>query len=88
MTFEGKDVRSMAPPIPFTFLPGIIQFAKEPSCATCIAPRIVRSKCPPLTIPKESLEQKKEEPGKTVIVYLLALIKSGVSGRGYRALLQ
>src|SRR6185312_4533893 len=30
--------RSIAPPIPFTILPGIIQFARSPFSLTCIAP--------------------------------------------------
>ena len=50
--------RSIAPPMPFTILPGIIQLARSPFCATCIAPRIERSICPPRTMPKELAEEK------------------------------
>ena len=35
--------RSIAPPIPLTSLPGIIQFARSPCSSTSIAPRIARS---------------------------------------------
>lgn len=83
----------MAPPIPFTSLPGIIQFAISPFLATlllelfytCIAPRIVKSKWPPLIIPKDSLLEKIDDPGIIVIVSLPALIRSGSSypGLGY-----
>ena len=36
--------RSIAPPIPGTSLPGIIQLARFPSSSTCNAPRTVASK--------------------------------------------
>lgn len=42
----GEDTRSMAPPMPFTIIPGIIQLAKSPFSDTCMPPRIVRSMCP------------------------------------------
>ena len=48
----------MAPPMPFTILPGIIQLARLPSRSTCSAPRIVRSTWPPRTIAKESALEK------------------------------
>ena len=48
----------MAPPMPFTILPGIIQLARSPFSATCMAPRIDRLMCPPRIIPKESAEEK------------------------------
>jgi 3-oxoacid CoA-transferase subunit B len=50
--------RSIAPPMPFTILPGIIQLARSPFCATCIAPRIDRSMWPPRTMPKDSALEK------------------------------
>src|SRR3984893_12509743 len=50
--------RSIAPPMPLTILPGIIQLARSPFCATCIAPRIDRSICPPRTMPKDSADEK------------------------------
>jgi len=34
--------RSMAPPMPLTILPGIIQLAMSPSWLTSIAPRMAR----------------------------------------------
>src|SRR4051794_12692923 len=39
--------RSIAPPGPFTILPGIIQFAMSPLSVTSKAPRMARSICPP-----------------------------------------
>ena len=50
--------RSIAPPMPLTILPGIIQLARSPFCATCMAPRIDRSIWPPRIMPKESAEEK------------------------------
>ena len=40
--------------MPLTILPGIIQLARSPFTATCIAPRIERSMWPPRIIPKLS----------------------------------
>ena len=57
-TRRAPATRSMAPPIPFTILPGIIQFARLPSRSTCSAPRIVRSTWPPRTIANESALEK------------------------------
>jgi lipid-binding SYLF domain-containing protein len=50
--------RSMAPPMPFTILPGIIQLARSPFSATSMAPRIDRSIWPPRIIAKLSAELK------------------------------
>ncbi len=69
----------MAPPMPFTILPGIIQLARSPFSATCMAPRIDRSMWPPRIIAKESAEEKKLEVGNWVMVCLPALIRSGSS---------
>ena len=43
----AAETKSMAPPIPFTIFPGIIQLAKSPNLDTCIAPSIVTSTWPP-----------------------------------------
>ena len=56
--------RSIAPPGPFTILPGIIQLAISPLSVTSKAPRIARSMCPPRIIAKESALEKKAEPGR------------------------
>jgi len=53
----------MAPPIPFTSFPGIIQFAISQDLDTYIAPNIVTSKWPPLIIPKDYELEKNEAPG-------------------------
>ena len=68
--------RSIAPPIPLTSFPGIIQFAMEPSASTCIAPRMQRSMWPPRIIAKESADEKNAAPGMTVTVSLPALMRS------------
>ena len=54
-TFEPAATKSVAPPIPFTILPGITQLAISPLLVIYIAPNTVKSRCPPLTIPKDSL---------------------------------
>ena len=71
--------RSIAPPMPLTILPGIIQFARSPDSETCIAPRTARSMCPPRIMPNESAESKNDAPGSTVTVSLPALIRSASS---------
>mmetsp|Transcript_31031 Transcript_31031/g.81260 ORF Transcript_31031/g.81260 Transcript_31031/m.81260 type:complete len:218 (-) Transcript_31031:788-1441(-) len=75
----GDDTRSIAPPIPLTILPGIIQFARSPRDDTCIAPRTLMSMWPPRIIPKLSSEEKKAPPGTTVTVSFPALIRSASS---------
>jgi hypothetical protein len=50
--------RSMAPPMPFTILPGIIQLAMSPFSATSMAPRMERSMWPPRIMAKLSAELK------------------------------
>ena len=52
MIFLTPATRSIAPPIPFTILPGIIQLAMSPPSDTSIAPSTVRSICPPRIIAK------------------------------------
>ena len=81
-TRRAPATRSMAPPIPFTILPGIIQLARLPSWSTCSAPRIVRSTCPPRTMANESALEKYDVPGSSVTVSLPALIRSGSSWPG------
>ena len=69
--------RSIAPPMPFTSLPGIIQLAMSPSCEISIAPRIARSMWPPRIMAKLSALEKNEWPGTPVTVCLPALMRSG-----------
>jgi len=69
--------RSMAPPMPLTMAPGTIQLARSPRSDTCMAPRIARSILPERIMAKESAEEKKAAPGRTVTVCLPALIRSG-----------
>mmetsp|Transcript_57521 Transcript_57521/g.175180 ORF Transcript_57521/g.175180 Transcript_57521/m.175180 type:complete len:269 (+) Transcript_57521:299-1105(+) len=76
-TRESDDTRSMAPPMPLTILPGMIQFAKSPFAATSMAPRMVTSTWEPRIIAKESDEEKLAEPGMVVMVSFPALIRSG-----------
>jgi hypothetical protein len=54
MTFFAPATRSIAPPMPLTILPGIIQLARLPFSSTSSAPSTVRSMCPPRTIANES----------------------------------
>ena len=54
ITFFAPATRSIAPPMPLTILPGIIQLARFPSWSTCSAPSTVRSMWPPRTIANES----------------------------------
>ncbi len=77
ITFFAPATRSMAPPMPFTILPGIIQLARLPSRSTCSAPSTVRSMWPPRTIANESALLKYEQPGVSVTVSFPALIRSG-----------
>lgn len=68
MTLDPQATRSIAPPIPLTSFLGIIQFAISQVSLIYIAPNIVKSKCPPLMIAKDWEDEKKDAPGKTVIV--------------------
>ena len=58
ITRLAAATRSIAPPIPLIILPGIIQFARSPFSATCIAPRIAQSMWPPRIIANESADEK------------------------------
>ena len=70
--------RSIAPPIPFTIFPGIIQFAMLPDSSTSIAPSTLKSICPPRIIANESALEKYDVPGISLTVSFPALIRSGV----------
>mmetsp|Transcript_20425 Transcript_20425/g.38089 ORF Transcript_20425/g.38089 Transcript_20425/m.38089 type:complete len:363 (+) Transcript_20425:123-1211(+) len=72
----GAPTRSIAPPIPLTIFPGIIQFARSPFEETCMPPRIVRPTLQDRIIPKESEELNVEAPGTGVTVCFPALIQS------------
>ena len=63
--------------MPFTILPGIIQFARSPSIDTSIAPSTAMSIWPPRIIAKLSALEKKLEVGSAVTVSLPALMRSG-----------
>src|SRR4029079_17365794 len=52
MTRLAPWTRSIAPPIPLTIFPGIIQLAMSPPAETCIAPRIAASILPPRLLPQ------------------------------------
>lgn len=58
ITFDPLLTRSIAPPIPFAILPGIIQFAMSPLWLTCRAPSMVMSRWPPRMMEKDSEEEK------------------------------
>ncbi len=63
-TLLAPCTRSIAPPIPLTIFPGIIQFAMSPRADTCMAPRIAASILPPRIMPKLVAESKNEAPGE------------------------
>src|SRR5450631_3814611 len=68
MTLRAPWTRSMAPPMPLTILPGIVQLARSPVAETCMAPRIAASILPERIIPKLAAESKKLAPARTVPV--------------------
>src|SRR5262249_55976387 len=47
ITLRAPCTRSIAPPMPLTILPGIIQLARSPATETCMAPSTATSSCPP-----------------------------------------
>src|SRR5205807_1031284 len=71
--------RNSASVLPLTILPGIIQLARSPFWATCMAPRIDRSMWPPRIMPKESALEKYEVVGNSLTVCLPALMRSASS---------
>mmetsp|Transcript_13791 Transcript_13791/g.35551 ORF Transcript_13791/g.35551 Transcript_13791/m.35551 type:complete len:343 (-) Transcript_13791:465-1493(-) len=77
--------RSIAPPIPLTILPGMIQLARSPFSATSSAPSKVSCTLPARIMPNEVEDEKVDEPGIVVTVSFPALIMSGSSSpsRGY-----
>ncbi len=68
-TYDYEATKSIAPPIPLTILPGIIQLDISQLELHCKAPNIVISKWWPRMIPNEVDELKNEAPGKIVIGY-------------------
>ena len=81
--FFTPATRSMAPPIPLTIFPGIIQLAISPEPLTCIAPRMHMSMCPPRIIAKDSADEKYDAPARAVTVCLPALIKSASTASSF-----
>lgn len=77
ITRRAPSTRSIAPPIPRMFLPGIPQLAMSPDWLTWNAPRMAVSMCPPRIIAKLEDELKNEPPGRTVTVCFPALMVSG-----------
>ena len=76
MTRLAPCTRSIAPPMPLTILPGIIQLARSPRRDTCMAPSTATSMWPPRIIAKDVAESKNDAPASTVTVSLPALIRS------------
>ncbi len=58
ITRLAAATRSIAPPMPLIILPGIVQLARSPFAATCIAPRMAQSMWPPRIIANESADEK------------------------------
>ena len=75
--------RSIAPPMPLTILPGMVQLARSPVAETCMAPSTAIFTWPPRIMPKLVAESKMEPPGSTVTVCLPALIRSASSSPSY-----
>src|SRR5690606_3453968 len=78
-TRRAPETRSMAPPIPLTIVPGMLQLARSPLSETCMAPRIETSPCPPRIMANDAAESKTLPPGRIVTVCLPALIRSASS---------
>lgn len=68
ITLEPQATKSIAPPMPLTNLPGIIQLAISQVWLTWRDPKIVKSKWPPLMIPNDWDEENRDPPGKIVTV--------------------
>src|SRR6516225_291764 len=62
-TRRAPDTRSIAPPMPGTILPGIIQFASWPRSLTCRPPSTVMSTCPPRISPNDTALSNVHAPG-------------------------
>ena len=80
MTRLAPCTRSIAPPIPLTIFPGIIQLAMSPPAETCMAPRMAASTLPPRIIPNEVAESKKEAPRTHGDGLLAGVDQVGVDG--------
>ena len=83
-TLFTPPTRSIAPPMPLTILPGIIQLARSPFSLTCMAPRMDRLILPPRIIAKLSWLPKMLEPGMVVTVCLPALMRSASTSSSSR----
>ena len=79
MMFSALATRSIAPPMPFTILPGIFQLAMSPLSDTSIAPSTVSCTFCERIIAKLVLLSKMLLPGRRVTVCLPALIRSASS---------
>lgn len=75
ITLDPHATKSMAPPIPLTNLPGMIQLAISQVWLTWRDPKIVKSRCPPRIIEKDWAEENNDPPGKIVTVSLKLKIK-------------
>ncbi len=62
ITFLAPAHRSMAPPMPGTILPGMIQLARLPFSSTWSAPSTVAFTWPPRIRPKEVAESMNAPP--------------------------
>lgn len=79
ITLDPLFTKSIAPPIPWTFLPGTSQLAISHVLLTCNAPSMVMSRWPPRIIANDYELEKHEPPGKISSGCFPALIKSGSS---------
>ena len=75
--------KSIAPPMPLTILPGIIQLARSPFSLTCMAPKIDRLILPPRIMANDWSLPKMAEPGMVVTVCLPALIRSASTSSSF-----
>src|SRR5688572_19944840 len=67
ITRLAPETRSIAPPMPGTILPGIIQLARCPCESTCRPPRTVTSTWPPRINPNDIALSKVLAPGRALI---------------------
>ena len=73
----APDTRSIAPPMPGTILPGIIQFASRPCASTCKPPSTVMSRWPPRINPKDIALSKVLAPGSALTGRPAASVRVG-----------
>ncbi len=66
ITRLAPDTRSMAPPMPGTIFPGIVQLANSPDWSTCRPPSTVRSRWPPRMRPNDIALSNVQAPGRAV----------------------